>query len=236
MEAATTAIELGADLLGVIMVPNRKRTIDPQVASEIAKVAKEKREILKREFQTTTEIVSHINKQNFEDFNDYFTEFNRLILENGPFLVGVFRNQEPEEVFQKARDLSLDFIQLHGSEDLQTYLDLNEGEFGIIKRFVIPTQIDYMQLVFESLNSQGFALPLLDSELGGEGSVIDWSSLNDLNGKFILAGGLTHENLKDTIPHSNNLVGFDVSGGVEDSNGDKCSNKIQLFVSEGKKL
>lgn len=240
VEAASKAIELGADLLGVIMVPNRKRTVAPDVAKMIAELARQKRKSLSREFSTAREIVLHMGKQKFVDYNDYFTEYHRLITENGPFLVGVFRNQDPEEVFELANNLSLDFIQLHGSEDLNTYLELNKyGKFCIIKRFVIPSQVELMESVFESLLSQqnkGYALPLLDSELGGEGSVIDWSLLNDLKGKFLLAGGLTPDNLHETVPFSKNLVGFDVSGGVEDANGDKNLTKIEQFVTNGKHL
>lgn len=227
-------------MLGVIMVPNRKRTIDPSEALEIAKSVRSKRAEKERQFQTARELNDHISSQKFASHHEYLLAYHDLILKNGPFLTGVFRNQDPKTVLDLATELQLDFIQLHGDEDPSEYLALNtNNDFCIIKRFVLPTQNEYMKSFLGSLHTskpQGFALPLLDSELGGEGKTIDWSLINDLEGSFILAGGLTPENLKDTQEYIQNVVGFDVSGGVEDSTGFKDHSKIKSFVTEGKKL
>lgn len=240
VEAAAKAIDLGADLLGVIMVPNRKRTADPEVVREISDLAITKRKSLGRRFQTMKEIITHLQQQKFTSFEDYLLSAKLLIQENGPFLVGVFRNQNVDDVFQAAKDCSLDFIQLHGSEEVNDYLAQNETiDYGIIKRFVLPTHVPDMAAFFPTLiesPSKGFAFPLLDSEMGGEGQTIDWTLINELQGKFILAGGLNPDNLADTIPYLKNVFGFDVSGGVEDENGDKDLEKIEMFVLNGKSL
>lgn len=239
-EAAVKAIELGADLLGVIMVPNRKRSVSPEVALEISRLAREERRKLNRKFQTSKEILEHVQSHKFEHFDDYFRLYHQLTVENGPFLVGVFRNQDINEVFRLADEFQVDLIQLHGSENLDEYLNRNsEGKYLIVKRYVIPDQIKTMSAFFTTLTqspSKGFAFPLLDSELGGEGYLIDWSLINDLEGKFILAGGLTPDNLHDTLPYAKNLIGFDVSGGVENAEGDKDLDSISQFVANGKQL
>lgn len=240
LDAAAQAIESGADLLGFIMVPGRKRTVEPNVAAEIASLARSKRREHNRKFQSVHEIIEHLEKPTFSTPKEYFAEVSKLIIENGPFSVGVFRNQNPEDVFLAAEELQLDAIQLHGSENPQTFMDHNnDKKFLIIKRFVIPSQAktmdEFFPLLLENKN-QGFALPLLDSELGGEGVVIDWSLINELNGSFILAGGLTAENLPETKPYLQNVVGFDVSGGVEDERGNKDLEKIHGFVAAGKAL
>lgn len=238
--AAEEAVNLGADLLGVIMVPNRKRSVTPEVALEISKLARERRQKLNRKFQSSKEIVEYVLNQKFEHFDDYFNLYRLLVIENGPFLVGVFRNQDISEVFRLANEYEVDVIQLHGSEDVEEYLERNEdGKYAIVKRYMIPEQIQTMAEFFPKLTgvpSRGFAFPLLDSEAGGEGKTIDWTLINDLEGKFILAGGLNPDNLHETLPYSKNVIGFDVSGGVENDKGDKDLDKISRFISKGKQL
>ncbi|KAF3985577.1 hypothetical protein FT663_02407 [Candidozyma haemuli var. vulneris] len=237
---ATAAINSGADILGVIMVPNRQRTIAHEDALEISKAVHAARDEKHRKFKNAKELNSHIASQSFASHEEYLLSYHDLILQNGPFLTGVFRNQDPKTVFELAEQLNLDIIQLHGSEDPAEFMALNtDNKFCIVKRFVLPEQTEYMTNFLKTLHTtdnKGFALPLLDSELGGEGKTIDLSLINDLQGSFILAGGLTPDNLKNTKDFINNVVGFDVSGGVEDDSGFKDHNKISQFVAEGKKL
>lgn len=239
-EAASCAIESGVDLLGVILVPNRKRTIDHDVAKKISLLASDKRKTKNTQFKTVNSILKHLEKQSFENCDQYFDSFKQLIIDNGPFLVGVFRNQDISDVFKIAKELSLDFIQLHGNEDKEKFCQYNSLEesckYGIIPRFVIPKDIDVMDKLFtETIRDNvyagnGFALPLLDSELGGEGKTIDWKTVDDLqNGKFILAGGLNPANVRSAF-EINNVIGFDVSGGVEDEDGNKDLTKVEGFI------
>lgn len=237
-EAAAKAIDSGADMLGVIMVPNRKRSVSHAVAQEISQFVKSTRDAGRGQFKTPAEIIAYVEKQDVKEYNQYFELYHRILLENGPFLTGVFRNQNIDEVFELAEKCSLDCIQLHGSEDVEEYLERNkDGKYLIVKRYVIPDQVEQMTRFFTTVcgrTKQGFAFPLLDSELGGEGQTIDWTLLNELKGKFVLAGGLNPDNLQDTLPYSKNVFGFDVSGGVENENGDKDLEKIEQFVRNGK--
>lgn len=243
IEAANKAIESQSDLLGAILVPNRARSIDHEVALQISAKVQEIRKERNSQFQSVNDIVRYIETLQITDFNEYFIKISQLFIESGPFLVGVFRNQPLHEVFEIAQKLKLDIIQLHGSENVEEYLAYNEENnlrFGITKRFVIPQDIPTMETFFNSFIQNGkvkgnFILPLLDSEAGGEGKKIDWSLLNDLNGKFLLAGGLNPENLVETTQYKN-IIGFDVSGGVEDANGQKDLDKIEKFVTNGKAL
>lgn len=244
-DAAQKAVDSGADLLGIILVPGRKRTVDLEVAKKISGMVKLRRLEANREYKTVRQILSHLSTLKFNNIENYFIAFQKLILENGPFLVGVFRNQSIEEVFSMARNLDLDLIQLHGSENKENYLSYNERieglRFAIIPRYVLPRDEDTVCKLFRAALSEGqislpgLALPLLDTELGGEGKKIDWDMVNHLKGgKYILAGGLTPNNILEA-KLLNNVLGFDVSGGVEDDKGDKDFAKIELFVSLVKK-
>lgn len=238
--AAAKAIEDGADLLGMIMVPGRKRTVSLEVASDIAQKARAKREESNRTLMSAKDILRCLQLATYKDHNEYFEKAAQLISENGPFSVGVFRNQDISQVFQLASDCSVDFIQLHGNEKVEEYLDKNSNQrFGIIKRYVIPDHTAEMNEFFPSITKRAqntFVLPLLDSEAGGEGKVIDWTLIDQQNGKFLLAGGLNPENLQDTREYLGNVIGLDVSGGVEKEDGTKDLEKIEKFVTRGKAL
>lgn len=238
-EAVSCAIQSGADLLGVILVPNRKRTVDYEVAKKIKLMVSDKRRAKNNSFQTVPSILKHLKEQSFQSADEYFIALKDLIINNGPFLVGVFRNQEISEVFKIANELELDFIQLHGDEDIQEFCGYNsqhDSKYGIIPRFVLPKDIAKMDKIFASpINEStsafnGLALSLLDSELGGEGKTIDWNAVSELkSGKFILAGGLNPLNVQEAIA-INNVIGVDVSGGVENESGDKDLSKVESFV------
>ncbi|EMG46002.1 hypothetical protein G210_3770, partial [Candida maltosa Xu316] len=149
-DAATVAVDNEANLLGCILVPNRERTIDFEEAKKISKLVKRKsRQPFKFTAQTPTE---------------HFENVSQWIIENGPFLVGVFRNQSKDEVFRIARELDLDFIQLHGSEDKLSFIN---DEFGVIARYVVPNEIELLKEQSTSW-MKCISMPLLDSEVGGE--------------------------------------------------------------------
>lgn len=195
LEAAQNAMESGATLLGIICVPNRKRTIDPSIAKQISQLVHD----------------TSINK-------------------NGTQLVGVFRNQPIEEVRRIADEYNVDIIQLHGDEpwrESQAFL-----QKPIIKRMIFPRDCEEVVRMSKLENCK--ALPLFDSEAGGTGELLNWESIskwseNEGNGsKFILAGGLTPENVREAISLTG-VIGVDVSGGVE-TNGIKDISKIQNFL------
>ncbi|RLV91263.1 hypothetical protein JA1_003985 [Spathaspora sp. JA1] len=236
LDAATTAIENGANLLGCILVPNRKRTIPFEIAKQISSQVKQAR--IGRKFPTISDIQTYLKAQHYSSPREYFELVSEVIIDNGPFLVGVFQNQPIEEVISIANELQLDFIQLHGRENNVEFFTSEEiiGKFGLIVRYVMPDQWDDLMEQGEYLtNERIFAIPLLDSEAGGEGKVIDWDYVSENLGftNVILAGGLTPDNLQATAS-INNVVGYDVSGGVEDNQGNKDLEKIKSFITIAK--
>ncbi|KAH3663826.1 hypothetical protein OGAPHI_005229 [Ogataea philodendri] len=222
---AQTAIDSGANLVGVILVPNRARTVDHAEAKKISQLCKEKRQALGREYVDSTRLQKHLLESNLEG-PAWFEYVAEEIAKNGPFLVGVFRNQKLEDVQQLREALSLDFVQLHGSEDFKAYtaaLDV-----PVIARFVL----DHPNLE-DAPKTHSHVLPLLDSEAGGEGKVIDWADAAEfhrrLDGRYLLAGGLNQHNVQSALAVQG-CVGVDVSGGVE-TDGVKDTDKITQFIA-----
>ncbi|KAI3404669.1 TRP1 [Candida oxycetoniae] len=234
IDAAETAVINGADLLGCILVPKRSRTVTPDLAKRISQLVRHKRS------KTIEQILEGIAKRDFASSTvlDYFAFLQHEILQNGPFLVGVFRNQPFDEVLHVAKELNLDFIQLHGDENKLEFIKAGkEHGFGVIPRYVIPQQVEKLKSDSEEIMKLGsLSIPLLDSDQGGEGKVIDWEYINVNLGftRCILAGGLNPENLAQT-EQVNNVIGYDVSGGVE-TNGEKDMVKIAQFIARGKAI
>lgn len=235
-EAAKVAVNSGTNLLGMILVPNRERTIDIDVAKSIAKFVREERLESQSKHKTINSLLKELYSGKYEHVEQFQERAAELLLTNGPFLSGVFRNQNIDDVFKLAREIDLDIIQLHGSEDKLEYGVRNANEdlqFGIIPRFVIPQDIVSMKTIFESKMENGILLPLLDSEAGGEGKKIDWDQVGKLKfGKYILAGGLTPDNVNEALA-IDNVIGVDVSGGVE-TNKVKDHSKIENFLKNAK--
>ncbi|AVQ97891.1 phosphoribosylanthranilate isomerase [Oceanobacillus sp. M65] len=145
--------------------------------------------------------------------------------------VGVFVNETKEKMEQIAEEVNLDYIQLHGDEPASLARELS---YPIIKAFSVGDGN------VEEMKDYPCDYYLLDSPVGryrgGNGKSFDWSLIKDLAFKpnnFLLAGGLTSENVSQAIQEANPL-GVDVSSGVE-TLGKKDSEKIMKFIMNAKR-
>lgn len=77
-------------------------------------------------------------------------------------------------------------------------------------------------------------LPLLDSDtVGGTGMAFDWDWLAGIDRPFVLAGGLTPDNVADAIARVRPW-GVDASSGLESAPGIKDLAKVASFVRRAK--
>lgn len=227
--AAQKAIDSGANLLGIILVPNRARTVDPEEAKVISMLCKQTRIKLNRKYIDSKDLLKAAYDAEVEKPSEWFKFTSQLIMDNGPFLTGVFRNQPLEEVVRISKDLNLDFVQLHGSENFVEFIEALEVP-------VIPRYVLNKPNIKDALLTHKHLIPLLDSEFGGEGKLISWDDASqfgtELDGKYILAGGLNPENVSKALKVEG-CIGVDVSGGVE-TEGVKDHNKIKLFLNNAR--
>ncbi|GMM29537.1 phosphoribosylanthranilate isomerase [Martiniozyma asiatica (nom. inval.)] len=223
-EAASVAIESGANLLGIIVVPGRARTVDPEIALKMSHLCREARIAQNRKFVDSKDLLKYVNSLSLNGA-EWFEKVSQVIIENGPYLVGVFRNQPLDEVKDKAEGLKLDFVQLHGSENFDDYI--GALEIPVIARYILNKSN-----IKDALVSKKHILPLLDSEAGGEGKLISWDDASifgkEMTGRYLLAGGLTPDNVQSALAVEG-CLGVDVSGGIE-TNGKKDEDKIKKFV------
>ena len=82
-------------------------------------------------------------------------------------------------------------------------------------------------ILYDALPPEGAALP------GGNGLTFDWSILKDAAHPFMLAGGLTPENVAEAIRVTRADM-VDVSSGVESAPGTKDPAKIAKFIKAAK--
>lgn len=220
-EAARAAIEAGADLIGIIQVEGRKRTVPDGVALQISKVVK-----------TTPRPFS--NQTVDTDASTYFEQSAKLLRHpTRALLVGVFAGQPLSYILEQQRKLELDVVQLHGDEPVEWASLI---PVPVIRKFS-PGEPGLARQAYH-------ALPLFDSGAGGSGDLLDLSSvLKELESndglRIILAGGLNPKNVVDVVESlgksASKVVGVDVSSGVE-TNGAQDLDKIRAFVAAAKSL
>lgn len=139
--------------------------------------------------------------------------------------VGVFVDQPVETVAELLRGGAISVAQLHGRED-EAYIaalrDLAPG-CQVWKAFKVGSAGDA-----EAANASTADLVLLDSGQG-TGRTFDWSLLSGVKRPFLLAGGLTPDNIPQAID-AVHPYGLDLSSGVE-TDRTKDRSKISAAVA-----
>ena len=124
--------------------------------------------------------------------------------------VGVFVNQPVEEMAALLNDGTISIAQLHGQEDEACIAALRAATGGkpVWKAFKIRSAADVAAARASSAD-----MVILDNGYG-TGQVFDWSLAGGIDRPFLLAGGLTPENIPDAITQLHPF-GLDISSGVE---------------------
>ena len=199
LDDALAAAEAGADFIGMVFVPERHRRITPQ---------------------ETKVIVDGIRNSGG----------------NVPRMVGLFADQPLEEVAGVINFCGLDLAQLCGKETVEY-----AGQVGcdVIKVVHVAESATKTNDAGTSARMKEFSglghLVTLDRYVegiqGGTGKGFDWgvaASLSQAGHPFLLAGGLTPENVSEAIAEVRPW-GVDVSSGVETA-GNKDHEKIRTFI------
>lgn len=144
----------------------------------------------------------------------------RQMLERRIKTVGVFVDEDIQNVLALVREKIIDIAQLHGREN-QAYINaLTAAGAPVIKaisvgeNFVLPdVKADYV---------------LFDSGAGGTGQTFNWQKIKGYKNPFFLAGGLNASNIKEAMKL--NPFCLDINSGVE-TNGVKDEAKIKQIFS-----
>lgn len=149
-----------------------------------------------------------------------------------PFLttVGVFVNEEPEEIRKIMKYVGLDVVQLHGGEPPETCKVWSR----VIKAFRINTFDDLTAL--SRYKSSAYLLDTYSpDQYGGTGKTFNWDIAVEAKryGPIILSGGLNIENVELAIQWVKPYA-VDVCSGIEQSKGKKDHVKMRDFIIKAK--
>ena len=136
-------------------------------------------------------------------------------------------------------DMKFTHLQLHGNESLNEVRKINETyNLKIIKAFSISEETDLDKIKEYCPYIDHI---LLDSKQkqdmpGGTGQKFDWKIIRNFspNKSFFLSGGLDTTNISDALDLKKTEY-FDVSSGVENSEGIKDEKLISEFISKANK-
>ena len=150
------------------------------------------------------------------------------------FKVGVFVDEEPEEVLRIAGEVGLDYAQLHGDEDPETVARLRGGGLGVIKALRVRNAGALAAV--ERYGADLFLLDAWSAEVrGGTGETFDWGLAKSVKGRdnIVVSGGLTPENVREAIEFFEPF-GVDASSSLEERSGKKSSERVRRFVRAAK--
>ncbi len=136
-----------------------------------------------------------------------------------------------------ATDVQPDLIQAHGKETperlavmkkrtgIPVYKALRVATVEHVKQASLYTTSPF--ILYDALPPEGSTLP------GGNGLAFDWNILENAKTPFMLAGGLTPDNVADAITKTHAAM-VDVSSGVESSPGVKDAGLVAKFIEAAK--
>jgi len=203
LDDALAAAEAGADLIGMVFVPERRRRITPKEAKAI---------------------VDGVRNS------------------GGPVprIVGLFADQSIEEVAGVVEFCGLDLAQLCGQETVEFAGQVGCDVIKVVHVAESATASDDAGTgaLVKEFSGVGHLVTLdryVEGIQGGTGKGFNWevaASLSRSGHPFLLAGGLTPENVSEAITMVKPW-GVDVSSGVE-TDGKKDHAKILEFLQKAK--
>mgnify|MGYP001236852358 CR=1 FL=1 len=143
--------------------------------------------------------------------------------------VGVFVNESPDSINNLMKQTGMDWVQLHGDEVFETCKKL---EFPWFKAFRLSA--NFKMTLIKHYKQEKFLVDAYSKDhFGGSGKKIDITLASKASslGKMILAGGLTPDNVEETVEKVKPWA-VDVCSGVESKPGIKDMRLVEKFISK----
>ncbi|KAI3657490.1 hypothetical protein MP638_006137 [Amoeboaphelidium occidentale] len=162
----------------------------------------------------------------------------KMIPDRRSKVVGVFQDQSAEFINEVSRQVPLDYVQLHGSEDPSFASQLTKPVIRVVSVEESDTYDTVLQKILKYNGT--YEMLLLDTKVkgqsgGGAGVKFDWDIARRLlvqDYKFLVAGGLNTVNLPSLL--ATKPFGVDVSSGVEAEARIKDTRKLVDFINIAK--
>lgn len=164
----------------------------------------------------------------------FFNE-SKLILNDKINRVGVFVNQEINEVIDNIKKYKLDYVQLHGEEDVRYCLSI-KSICKVIKVFKIDDTFNFDKVKkFENV-SDYYLFDTKTNLHGGSGKKFNWEILKNYNSKkyFFLSGGISENDIEEIkkIRKIYPIIGIDINSKFELPDLKKDRDKIKSLIDK----
>ncbi|MDD2888940.1 MAG: phosphoribosylanthranilate isomerase [Aliarcobacter sp.] len=146
-----------------------------------------------------------------------------------PFVqaVGLFVNENENFINEVCNESKMQLAQIIDDNEILNYELLTTKYIKVIR---VKSQKD-----LKNLNKDFYLVDAFVDAFGGAGKRVALEWFEDIDcSRFILAGGLTSNNLKEIAGYG--FYGVDVSSGVEESKGKKSKQKMIDFVKEANEI
>ncbi len=143
--------------------------------------------------------------------------------------VGVFIDEDIDEVRRLLSEGIIDIAQLHGNEPDEYIRELKSSTGATVIKAIGIRDADDVRRAEASPAD----LVIVDSPGGGTGSTFDWDLLQKIERPYILAGGINTDNITEAVERLH-PYGVDVSSGIE-TDGFKDEDKMKAFMALIKK-
>ncbi len=146
-----------------------------------------------------------------------------------PFVqtVGLFVNENENFINEVCSESKMQLAQIIDDNEILNYELLKVKSIKVIR---VKSQKD-----LKNLNKDYYLIDAFVDSFGGEGKRVALEWFENINcSKFILAGGLTSNNLKEINGYG--FYAVDVSSGVEESKGKKSKQKMIDFIKEANEI
>ncbi len=171
----------------------------------------------------------------FYEKSKRFFNLPEINLNNKVKRVGVFVNENIQEIKNKIKKYKLDYVQLHGEENVN-FCNSLQPFVKIIKVFKIDYNFNFKKTEeFEEVCDY-FLFDTKSQLHGGSGKKFDWNLLKNYNCKkdFFLSGGIDISDIEEIkkIVNSYPIAGIDINSKFELDNLEKDKEKINLLIKK----
>ncbi len=134
----------------------------------------------------------------------------------------VTEHEPPEALLAAANRAEVTGVQPHGRHSWDAAVAAIEAGYRVLFPIRVETDMDTTVAPVGSI-------PILDGVIPGSGVRFDPSSIDTVRGPFVVAGGLTPDNVGDVLAELG-PYGVDVSSGIESERGVKDRDLMRRFV------
>ena len=212
VETISAIVDAKPDYMGLVFAPSKRQVTVDQAKTLVEELYKQN-VVGNNSEAEQTEPVTTLDTASFETIKT----------------VGVFVNETVENLLKIAEEVKLDVIQLHGDED-ESFIQIlkEQSNVEVWKAVQVRSAADAEKWIDSSADMLLFDAYHKD-ERGGTGEVFDWSSLDEFERPFMLAGGIDSTNVARAI-RTVRPYGIDISSGIE-TKGVKDNEKMKAFTN-----